>query len=232
LFFKITDRQAIDQNTHVLAQRPLVVQHIGLKPGLGGENLVQHSAHVLTLGQHRWTIDMAAQIGCEMHKGHATKLPRLLALTMPLRKAKPLQMIRRSLLLLPFMAASAHAHSAHIGDIRIGHAWALPALAGQDGQCFIPLLNSGKQTDALVAARSEVCLTIQLRHNVRYDDPPELQFDLAPNKPIAMRPQAVHFRLLGLRKELKAGENFALVLDFLNAGEIELDVHIANSPEE
>jgi periplasmic copper chaperone A len=175
---------------------------------------------------------MAAQIGREMHKGHATKLPRLLALTIPLRRAKPAEMIRRSLLLLPFMATFAHAHSAHIGDIRIGHAWALPALAGQDGQCFIPLLNSGKQTDALVAARSEICLAIQLRHNARYDDPPELQFDLAPNKPIAMRPQAVHFRLLGLRKELKAGESFALVLDFLNAGEIELEIHIANSPEE
>jgi periplasmic copper chaperone A len=141
-------------------------------------------------------------------------------------------MIRRSLLLLPFMAATAHAHSARVGDIKIGHAWALPALAGQDGQCFMPLLNSGKTEDSLIAARSEVCLVIQLRHNARYDDPPELQFDLAPNKPIAMRPQAVHFRLVGMRKDLKEGESFPLVLDFLNAGEIELDIHIANSPEE
>ncbi len=141
-------------------------------------------------------------------------------------------MIRRSFLLLPFMAAAVQAHSAHVGDIKIGHAWALPALAGQDGQCFMPLLNSGKTEDELVAARSDVCLAIQLRHNARYDDPPEMQFDLAPNKPIAMRPQAVHFRLLGLRKDLKEGESFALVLDFLNAGEIELDVHVANSPNE
>jgi periplasmic copper chaperone A len=141
-------------------------------------------------------------------------------------------MIRRSVLLLPFTAATAHAHSAQVGDIRIGHAWALPADAGQDGQCFMPLLNSGKTEDSLIAARSDVCLAIQLRHNARYDDPPEVQFDLAPNKPIAMRPQAVHFRLLGLRKELKLGESFALVLDFLNAGEIELDIHIANSPDE
>jgi periplasmic copper chaperone A len=134
--------------------------------------------------------------------------------------------------MLPFMAATAHAHSAHVGDIKIGHAWALPGDAGQDGQCFIPLLNSGKTEDSLVAARSEVCLAIQLRHNARYDDPPELQFDLTPDKPIAMRPQAVHFRLLGLRKNLIAGESFALVLDFLNAGEVELEVRIANSPEE
>lgn len=141
-------------------------------------------------------------------------------------------MIRRSVLLLPLMAVTAHAHSAKVGDMLIGHAWALPGDAGQDGQCFIPLLNSGKTEESLIAARSDVCLAIQLRHNARYDDPPELQFDLAPNKPIAMRPQAVHFRLLGLRKDLKLGESFALVLDFLNAGEAELEVRIANSPEE
>jgi periplasmic copper chaperone A len=175
---------------------------------------------------------MAAQIGREEDHGHATTLSRLLALTMPKRKANSRDMLRRSLLLLPFMAASAHAHSTKVGDILIGHAWALPALAGLDGQCFIPLLNSGKTMDALVAARSDMCLAIQLRHNARYDDPPELQFDLAPNKPIAMRPQAVHFRLLGLRNELKLGDKFALVLDFLNAGEIELEIHVANSPSE
>lgn len=126
----------------------------------------------------------------------------------------------------------ANAHSAQVGDVKIGHAWALPALAGQDGQCFIPLFNSGKTEDSLIAARSETCLVIQLRHNARYDDPPEMQFDLTPGKPIPMRPQAVHFRLVGLRKELKEGESFALVLDFLHAGEIELDVRIANSPHE
>lgn len=141
-------------------------------------------------------------------------------------------MLRRSFLILPFMSAMAHAHSTHVGDIKIGHAWALPGLAGQDGQCFIPLFNSGKTEDSLIAARSETCLVIQLRHNARYDDPPEMQFDLTPGKPIPMRPQAVHFRLVGLRKELKEGESFALVLDFLNAGEIELDVRIANSPNE
>jgi periplasmic copper chaperone A len=139
---------------------------------------------------------------------------------------------RRAALFLPFMAASASAHSYKVGDIKIGHCWALPALAGQDGQCFVPLLNSGTQEDSLVAARSELCLAIQLRHNARYDDPPEVQFDLPPNKPIAMRPQANHFRLVGLRQELKLGERFALVLDFLNAGEIELDVHVANTSSE
>lgn len=124
----------------------------------------------------------------------------------------------------------ATAHSYKVGDIKIGHAWAFPGLAGQDGQAFMPLLNAGSGEDALVAARSDACLFVQLRRNARYDDPPEEQFALAPNKPVAMRPQAVHLRLLGLKRELKLGDEFKMVLDFLNAGEIELDVHVENTP--
>jgi periplasmic copper chaperone A len=141
-------------------------------------------------------------------------------------------MHRRSFLLLPFMASAAHAHSAKLGPIKIGHAWALPGRAGLDGQCFMPLLNTGEEPDALVAARTEACLFVQLRRNARYDDPAEPQFDLPYNKPLAMRPQAVHLRLAGLKQDLKLGERFKLIVDFLNAGEIELDVDIEDAPSD
>ena len=139
-------------------------------------------------------------------------------------------MKRRTFLLLPAMSTFAHAHSFRVGDIKIGHAWALDAMAGQDGQCLMPLLNVGPAPDALVAARTDVCLFIQLRRNARYDDLPEQQFELLPNTPVAMRPQAVHLRLIGLRKHLIAGERFKLVLDFLNAGEVEVDVDVETAP--
>ena len=139
-------------------------------------------------------------------------------------------MHRRSILLLPFLTTRAFAHSAKHGDVKIGHAWALPARAGQDGQGFMPLLNAGKTDDALVAARSDMCLFIQLRRNARYDDPPETQIPLLPNKPVAMRPQATHLRLVGLRNELKLGDRFPLILDFLNAGETELEIYVEHSP--
>jgi periplasmic copper chaperone A len=139
-------------------------------------------------------------------------------------------MNRRIFLFLPMIATVANAHSYKSGNIKIGHAWAKPASAGLDGQCFMPLLNTATEADALVAARSEQCLAIQLRRNARYDDLPETQFALATNKPIAMRPQAVHLRLIGLRKELKLGDRFKLVLDFLNAGEVELEVYVETTP--
>ena len=72
--------------------------------------------------------------------------------------------------------AAARAHSSRLGDIAIGHAWALPAQVSREGQAFVPLVNDGKAADELVAARSSVCGAIELRRNNRYDDPPLSSF--------------------------------------------------------
>lgn len=139
-------------------------------------------------------------------------------------------MKRRSLLIALFgFPAVAHAHSYRLSDIGLGHAWALPAAHG-DGQLFIPLLNEGQERDELVAARSTVCVLIELRRNNRYDDPPLGSFILDPGRPLPMRPTARHLRLMGLNRPLELGQRFSVILDFLKAGEIEIEAHVENSP--
>jgi len=129
------------------------------------------------------------------------------------------------------LPSTALAHSYKLGDIGIGHVWALPSQI-QDGQAFLAILNKGKTADALVAARSSVCAAIELRRNARYDDPAEAKFDLLPMKPFPMRPSAVHLRLIGLRNALVVGDRFPLILDFLHSGEVEVAAHVENSPGE
>ena len=138
-------------------------------------------------------------------------------------------MNRRALFLLPLLATAARAHSLKVGDIKIGHAWALPTTLSE-GQVFFPLFNSGKAPDSLIAARSDSAATIELRANNRYDDPPLGSFELAPLKPFAMRPTAHHLRLIGLRKPLMQGDSFILVADFTNAGEVEIVVNVETAP--
>ena len=126
--------------------------------------------------------------------------------------------------------AIARAHSGRLGDIAIGHAWALPVRISREGQAFVPLVNNGKTPDELVAARSSVCGAIELRRNNRYDDPPLTSFVLAPDSPLPMRPTARHLRLMGLLGPLIAGQRFTIILDFLNAGEAEVAFHVAETP--
>lgn len=120
------------------------------------------------------------------------------------------------------LPAAARAHSGRLGDIAIGHAWALPVRVSPEGQAFVPLVNEGKTADELVGARSSVCGTIELRRNNRYDDPPPGAFVLAPDVPFPMQPTARHLRLMGLSGPLIAGQRFTIILDFLNAGEAEV----------
>jgi periplasmic copper chaperone A len=138
-------------------------------------------------------------------------------------------MKRRTILLALMWPAAASAHSYKLGDIAIGHAWALPSQQN-DGQVFFPLVNNGKAPDELVAARSDACSQIEFRQNNRYDDPPLKSMALEPGKPIPMRPTARHLRLMGLRKPLAKGDRFGMILDFLNAGEVEVEVHVADGP--
>ena len=135
-------------------------------------------------------------------------------------------MNRRTIILgLIALPTAARAHSFKHGSIAIGHAWALPSQQS-DGQLFFPLVNTGAKPDALVAARSSICTLIELRMNNRYDDPPLTAIELAPAKPVAMRPTARHLRLMGLDRPLIRGDRFSVILDFLNAGEVEIEVFV------
>lgn len=145
-----------------------------------------------------------------------------------MRQRMTRRMLTLGLVTVPFSRAFAHSYKT--GDIAIGHAWALPAVVSTDGQAFFPLVNNGKATDELVAARSSICSSIELRRNNRYDDPPLTSFMLEPGKPLPMRPTARHLRLMGLTQPLVLDQRFTVILDFLNAGEVEIECHVENTP--
>jgi copper(I)-binding protein len=140
-------------------------------------------------------------------------------------------MLRRTFLLAFFAPTLAQAHSYKLGNIFIGHAWALPQQLA-DGQVFFPMAIKGNESDELVAARSDVCTFIQLRENNHYDDPPLESIKLEPGKPVPMRPTATHLRLAGMKHPLKVGGHFKIILDFKNAGEIEIEVQVTEKPGE
>ena len=131
-----------------------------------------------------------------------------------------------ALLIIPGVA---RAHSTRHGNIAIGHAWALPSQQA-DGQVFFPLANQGNEHDELVAARSSICSMIELRQNNRYDNPPLASLAVEPKKPVPMRPTAKHLRLIGLKQPLKSADRFTIILDFLNAGEVEIEVFVEERP--
>ncbi len=45
-----------------------------------------------------------------------------------------------------------------------------------------------------------------------------------------MRPTATHLRLVGVKQPLKLGDRFKIILDFLNSGEVEIEVFVEEKP--
>jgi copper(I)-binding protein len=115
-----------------------------------------------------------------------------------------------------------------LGNIAIGHSWALPS-QGPDGQVFFPLVNNGAEPDAFIGATSDICEKIELRESDHYDEPPLKSIALEPGKPFPMRPTARHLRLVSLKKSLSEYESFKITLTFLKAGKIDIDVIVEAS---
>jgi periplasmic copper chaperone A len=126
--------------------------------------------------------------------------------------------------LLPSLAL---AHSTKIGFIAIGHSWALPSPRGES-QVMMPLFNSGAEADSLIAAKSSVADHVELR----VGNLPVEEFVLEPKKPFPMRAVADHIALIGLKKPLEIGEVFPLTLVFKKAGEIKIEIFVAEKANE
>ncbi len=132
-------------------------------------------------------------------------------------------MKRRNFLGLLFLPQVAWAHSFKLGAIQIGHAWGQPS-DGSETSVMMPMLNSAAATDALVSASSPIAQSIELRDGDTKID----KFTLEPNHPLPMRAAAKHLQVIGLAKPLAKGEKLSLTLTFKIAGQISIDVHIAD----
>jgi copper(I)-binding protein len=123
----------------------------------------------------------------------------------------------------------APAHSYKQGGIAIGHAWARPTESNV-AAVYVPLLNRGEASDSLVGASTPIARKVRIRvekdGKVRWPE----AVPLAPSKPIALAAWRQHLWLVGLRGPLKAGERFAMTLEFEKAGPIEIEVFVTSSP--
>jgi hypothetical protein len=134
-------------------------------------------------------------------------------------------------LLAVSITQSATAHSYKIGAIEIGHAWARATAANAPtASVYVPFLNEGKEADTLIGADTPVATTAMLHESTEENGIAKMRMldklELAPGKPVAMRPGGKHFMLMGLKHQLNEGDKFSLTLHFAKAGNIEIQVMV------
>ena len=93
------------------------------------------------------------------------------------------------------------------------------------------LTNSSSQADTLVAAKTDVADRAEL-HTVVGDMKSGMKMQQVENIPVPasgaveLKPGSLHVMLFGLNKELKAGDTFALTLQYEKGGEHTVQVQV------
>ncbi len=135
------------------------------------------------------------------------------------------------LALLVLFTLPAFAHSYNIGAIEVGHIWARATAAdASTASVYVPFLNTGKEPDQLTGANTAIADSVTIHESYEENGVARMRkldtLELAPSKPVAMRPGGKHLMLMGLKKPLHEGDKFPLTLHFAKAGNIEVQVFV------
>jgi copper(I)-binding protein len=114
--------------------------------------------------------------------------------------------------------------------IQVLDAWSRPTPPGIDvGVAYFTIRNAGKG-DRLLRVSSNVAKRAELHASAMKDGVMRMEglgsVDVASGAPTSFEPSGRHVMLIGLKRPLKEGDVFPLVLTFANAGPVEVRVRV------
>ena len=130
----------------------------------------------------------------------------------------------------------AWAHDFKLGDIQILHPYARATVAQQNsGGAYLSLENRGKTDDRLIRVETGIAKSAQIHNMEMAGDVMKMRevdgIELKAGAKLVMQPgMGYHIMLVGLNRQLKAGDQFMLTLYFAKAGKIEVAVHVEANP--
>lgn len=131
-------------------------------------------------------------------------------------------------------------------DIRVEDAWARPAAPMGDmessgsseggmehalvgtGAVFMLLANDGGGPDRLVGGATDVAEVVEIHETVVDDDIMRMQMlpdglPVPARGDVLLKPGGYHLMLIGIKRELKPGDSFALNLEFEKSGTLTIN---------
>jgi len=117
------------------------------------------------------------------------------------------------------------------GGITVSDAWARTSpMMERAGAAYMVLQNGGAVEDKLLSVESDVAQTIELHETKEMNG--MMQMSPVPNIPVPaggkaeLKPGGLHVMLIGLTRELKAGDKVQLTLNFEKAGKVPVTVEV------
>jgi periplasmic copper chaperone A len=109
------------------------------------------------------------------------------------------------------------------GSLDVRNAWARPAAEGDNGAIYFVIENGTAQDDVLLSGRTDLASAVELHESKMEGDHMSMhqqdEVVLPAGEAVEFSPGGLHIMLVGLTRELKAGETFDITLVFKQAGE-------------
>lgn len=117
-------------------------------------------------------------------------------------------------------------------DVR--EAWARPARQGENGAVYFVIENHSSETQEMIAAVSDVADAVEIHESQMSGDVMQMHrlesVSLEPGAEVMFEPGRLHIMLIGLKEELRAGDEIEVTLQFKNFDDLTVQVPVQEAP--
>ena len=117
-----------------------------------------------------------------------------------------------------------------VEDIEVHEAWARPTAQGNTAAAYFSLHNHTSNDDELIGAASTIAETAEIHESKLVNDVMTMNMvssvPLKAGDELAFEPGGLHVMLVGVKQDLKVGDEFQLVLKFKNHAAITFNVRV------
>ncbi len=111
--------------------------------------------------------------------------------------------------------------------IEVQGAWARPAARGENGAIYFVIQNNARETDELTGVSSDVAEAVEMHESIMMNgDVMQMQqlesVPLQAGTKTTFKPGGLHIMLIGVKKNLKIGDQIEITLHFKNSDDMNL----------
>jgi copper(I)-binding protein len=120
------------------------------------------------------------------------------------------------------------------GGVEVREAWIRPGAQGANGAVYFTIENHSSETQELIGAASDSADAVEIHESKMSGDVMEMHqlesVPLAPGAEVKFEPGGLHIMLIGLKKELKNGDEIGITLQFKNLEDRIVQVPVRDAP--
>jgi copper(I)-binding protein len=136
------------------------------------------------------------------------------------------------LCVLMLSACGPQVQTTKFGSIEIVDPYVETAESGGNTDAYMVLKNTGGEADALVKAEFPDAMDSEIHETKMVGNVMKMTHldavDIPANGQVALKPGSFHAMMMGLKKDLKAGDKVKAILTFAKAGSVTVEMEVRN----